>query len=233
MYDVVIVGAGVVGAMIAKELSKYKLNICILEKENDVACGATKANSAIVHAGYDAKEGTLKAKLNVLGSKMMESICRDLGVKYINNGSLVIGFNDEDKSTIESLYQRGIKNGVERLEILDYEKLHNIEPNVSKNATCALYAPTGAITCPYELTVAAIGNAMDNGVELKCNFEVISIEKIEDSYVVKSQNETLESKVVINAAGIYSDKIAQMIGDNSFNVHPRRGEYILLDKEYG
>ena len=233
MYDVVIVGAGVVGAMIAKELAKYKLNICILEKENDVACGATKANSAIVHAGYDAKEGTLKAKLNVLGSKMMPQICRDLGVKYINNGSLVIGFNDEDKATIESLYQRGIKNGVERLEVLDYEALHKLEPNVSKNATCALYAPTGSITCPYELTVAAIGNAMDNGVELKCNFEVVSIEKIEDNYVIKSQNEVLESKVVINAAGIYSDKIAQMIGDNSFSVHPRRGEYILLDKECG
>jgi glycerol-3-phosphate dehydrogenase len=233
MYDVVIIGAGVVGAMVARELSKYKLNICVLEKENDVACGATKANSAIVHAGYDAKEGTLKAKLNVLGSKMMKQVCHDLGVKYINNGSLVIGFNDEDKATIESLYQRGIRNGVERLEVLDYEALHKLEPNVSKNATCALYAPTGAITCPYELTVAAIGNAMDNGVELKCNFEVTSIEKIDSRYIIKSQNETIESKVVINAAGIYSDLIARMIGDDSFNVHARRGEYILLDKECG
>ena len=204
-----------------------------MEKENDIACGATKANSAIVHAGYDAKEGTLKAKLNVLGSKMMKEVCHDLGVKYINNGSLVIGFNDEDKETIESLYVRGTKNGVERLEVLDYEKLHKLEPNVSKNATCALYAPTGAITCPYELTVAAIGNAMDNGVELKCNFEVTSIDKINDIYVVKSNTEVIEANVIINAAGIYSDKIAKMIGDNSFNVHPRRGEYILLDKECG
>jgi glycerol-3-phosphate dehydrogenase len=233
MYDVVIVGAGIVGAMIAKELSKYELNICVIEKENDVACGATKANSAIVHAGYDAKEGTLKAKLNVLGSKMMAEICRDLGVKYINNGSLVIGFNDEDKETIKNLYLRGIKNGVERLEVLDYEALHKLEPNVSKNATCALYAPTGAITCPYELTVACIGNAMDNGTTLKCNFKVESINKVDDYFVIKSNKESIEAKFVINAAGIYSDKIAQMIGDNSFSVKPRRGEYILLDKECG
>ena len=233
MYDVVIVGAGIVGAMIAKELSKYELNICVIEKENDVACGATKANSAIVHAGYDAKEGTLKAKLNVLGSKMMAEICRDLGVKYINNGSLVIGFNDEDKETIKNLYLRGIKNGVERLEVLDYEALHKLEPNVSKNATCALYAPTGAITCPYELTVACIGNAMDNGTNLKCNFKVESINKVDNYFVIKSNKESIEAKFVINAAGIYSDKIAQMIGDNSFSVKPRRGEYILLDKECG
>lgn len=233
MYDVVIVGAGVVGAMTARELAKYKLNICLLEKENDVACGATKANSAIVHAGYDAKEGTLKAKLNVLGSKMMPEVCRDLGVKYKNNGSLVIGFTEEDRETILSLYQRGIKNGVPRLEVLDYEALHKLEPNISKNATCALHAPTGAITCPYELTIAAVGNAMDNGVELKCNFKVLSIVKKENYYEVKSNNETVKTKVVINAAGIYSDEIAKMIGDNSFNVHPRRGEYILLDKECG
>ena len=233
MYDIVIIGAGVVGAMIAKELSKYELNVCILEKENDVACGATKANSAIVHAGYDAKEGSLKAKLNVMGSKMMAEVCRDLGVKYINNGSLVIGFNDEDKQTIISLYERGIKNGVEKLEVLDYEKLHKIEPNISKNATCALYAPTGAITCPYELTVAAVGNAMDNGVDLKCNFEVNNIVKCDGYYKVESAGEVINAKVIINAAGIYSDKIANMVGDVSFTVHPRRGEYILLDKECG
>ena len=233
MYDIVIVGSGVIGSMIARELAKYQLKICVLEKENDVACGATKANSAIVHAGYDAKEGTLKAKLNVLGSKMMKEVCHDLGVKYINNGSLVIGFNEEDKNTIESLYIRGCKNGVERLEVLDYDALHKLEPNVSKNATCALYAPTGAITCPYELTVAAMGNAMDNGVELKLNFEVTSIEKCDDKYYIKSNDEVVEAKLVINAAGIYSDKIAKMIGDNSFEVNPRRGEYILLDKECG
>jgi glycerol-3-phosphate dehydrogenase len=233
MYDVVIIGSGIIGAMIARELSKYELNICILEKENDVACGSTKANSAIVHAGFDAKEGTLKAKLNVLGSQLMEQICKDLGVKYINNGSLVLGFNDDDFTTIKILYERGINNGVEGLQILDYETLHKLEPNVSKNALYALYAPTGAITCPYELTIACVGNAMDNGTILKCNFDVKTISKVEDYYVINSESECVKTKFVINAAGIYSDTVAKMIGDNSFTISPRRGEYILLDKDCG
>jgi len=233
LYDVAIIGAGVVGSMTARTLSQYELSICMLEKENDVSMGATKANSAIVHAGFDAKEGSLKALLNVRGSKMMKKVTDELGVKYKNNGSLVIGFNDEDKATITELYERGCKNGVEKLEVLDKERLHEIEPGVSEDATCALYAPTGAIICPYELTVAAAGNAMDNGAELKLNFEVTSIEKKDGYYVVKSGDEAVEAKYIVNAAGLYSDKIAAMIGDNSFTVHPRRGEYMLLDKECG
>ena len=181
MYDVAIIGAGIVGAMVARELGKYKLKVCILEKENDVACGATKANSAIVHAGFDAKVGTMKAKFNVLGSKMMPDICKDLGVKYINNGSLVVGYNEEDRTTILELYNRGIANGVSGLEILDYDELHKIEPNISKNAICALHAKTGAITCPYELTIAAVGNAMDNGCELFLNFDVCRIDSCDNN----------------------------------------------------
>ena len=231
MYDVVIIGAGVVGGMIAKELSKYKINICLLEKESDVAMGASKANSGIVHAGYDAKEGTLKAKLNVLGSKMMPKIAKDLGVKYKNNGSLVIGFNDEDKKMLEVLYQRGITNGVEGLELLDKEQVHQLEPNLSSDVTCALHAKTGAIICPYELTIASIGNAMDNGVELKLNYPVTNIISKESYYEIYSEEQMIESRIVINAAGLYSDKIASMVGDNSFNITPRRGEYVLLDKE--
>lgn len=233
MFDVAVIGAGVIGASVARELSKYELSVCILEKENDVAMGATKANSAIVHAGFDAKEGSLKAKLNVKGSEMMENVCRELGVKYKNNGSLVIGFNDEDVKTLEDLLKRGNENGVKNLQILNKDELHKIEPNVSKNAVAALYAPTGAIVCPYELTVAAIGNAMDNGAELKLNFEVTAIEKTDNGFVILSGDERIETKFVVNAAGVFSDKIAAMVGDESFNVHPRRGEYILLDKECG
>ena len=231
MYDIVIIGAGVVGGMIARELAKYELNICILEKENDVACGASKANSGIVHAGYDAKEGSLKAKLNVMGSKMMKQVTTDLGVKYKNNGSLVIGFNDEDKKTLEGLYKRGILNGVEGLEIIGYEEIHKLEPNLSNDVKWALHAKTGAIVCPYELTIASIGNAMDNGAELKLNFPVTNIVKKENYYDVYSNEECIHTKVVINAAGMYADSIARMIGDNSFNIRPRRGEYILMDKE--
>ena len=233
MYDIAIIGAGVVGGMTARALSKYELKVCILEKENDVAMGATKANSAIVHAGFDAKEGSLKAKLNVKGSKMMSDICEELGVKYKNNGSLVIGFDDDDRDTINKLLQRGINNGVEGLRVIEKQELKQVESNLSGDVLCALYAPTGAIICPYDLTIAAIGNAMDNGVELKRNFEVVGINETSNGYTIKSQNDSVEARFVINCAGIYSDKIAKFIGDNSFNVHARRGEYILLDKECG
>lgn len=233
MYDVAIIGAGVVGGMIARTLSAYDLKICILEKANDVATGATKANSAIVHAGFDAKEGSLKAKLNVLGSKMMKQVTDELGVKYKNNGSLVIGFNDEDRTTIQELLKRGTKNGVEGIKILEKEELKKLEPNISDSVICALYAPTGAIVCPYELTIAAIGNAMDNGAELRTNFEVIGINEVDGAYEIASKGETIKTKYVINAAGVNSDSIARMAGDDSFTITPRKGEYILLDKECG
>lgn len=233
MYDIAIIGAGVIGGMTARELSKYNLNICILEKENDVAMGATKANSAIVHAGFDAKEGSLKAKLNVRGSLLMPAVCEELGVKYKNNGSLVIGFNDQDRETINELLKRGKRNGVEGLRIVEKQELKHIEPNLSDNVLCALYAPTGAIVCPYELTIAAIGNAMDNGVKLKRNFDVKSIETTAIGYKIKSKNDSVEARFVINCAGVYSDEIAKLVGDDSFEVHARRGEYILLDKECG
>lgn len=233
MYDIAIIGAGVIGGMIARELSLYNLKACLLEKENDVATGATKANSAIVHAGFDAKEGTLKARLNVRGSKMMPKIARDLGVKYIKNGSLVVGFNEEDKKSLESLLARGNANEVEGLKLLNREEILELEPNIGKNVTCALYAPTGAIICPYDLAVSAIGNAMDNGTELKCNFEITEIVNNGDYYTLKSKENEINARYVINCAGVYSDKIAKLAGDNSFNVHPRRGEYLLLDKECG
>ena len=233
MYDVAVVGAGVVGGMIARKLSSYNLKVCIIEKANDVAMGATKANSAIVHAGFDAKEGSLKAILNVKGSEMFPQVAKELGVKYINNGSIVIGFNDEDRATIDELLVRGTKNGVKNLCIVEKEELKKLEPNISDNVVCALYAPTGAITCPYELTVAAIGNAMDNGADLELNFEVKSIEDKGEYYTLKSDNKTLDAKYIVNAAGLYSDEIASMVGDDSFKITPRRGEYILLDKECG
>lgn len=231
LYDIAIIGAGVVGAMIARELTKYDVKVCVLEKENDVATGATKANSAIVHAGFDAKCGTLKAELNVKGSKMMKDVCDELGVICINNGSLVIGFDDEDLKTIKKLYKQGVKNGVCGLEILNSDELHKKEPNISDNAVGALYAPTGSIICPFELCIAAMGNAMDNGADLKLNFNVTDIKKSDTYYEIVSENETVKAKYIVNAAGVFSDKIAKMAGDASFDVHPRRGEYILLDKD--
>ena len=186
MYDVTIIGAGVVGSMIARTLSAYDLKVCVIEKENDVAMGASKANSAIVHAGFDAEVGSMKAKLNVKGSKMMEKVANELGVKYKKNGSLVVGFNDEDKETIKGLYERGNANGVEGLRILSQKEVRDLEPNIADEVVSALYAPTGAIICPYELTVAAMGNAMDNDVELRLNFKVQCITRNENVYEIKS-----------------------------------------------
>ncbi len=233
MYDVVIIGAGVVGGVLARELSRYDVKICILDKERDVAMGASKANSGIVHAGFDAKPGSLKAQLNVRGAKLMPKLAQELGVKYINNGAIVIGFNQEDYLTIKDLYERGITNGVEKLEILNKEKLKKIEPNISEEVTCALYAPTSSIICPYELTIASVGNAMDNGTELKLDFNVEKIEETATGYVVKSDIDSVEGRFVINAAGLYSDAVAEMVGDNSISIKPRSGEYMLLDKECG
>lgn len=233
MFDIVVIGAGVVGGMVAREFTKYTDSVVILEKNSDVALGATRANSGIVHAGYDAKEGSLKARLNVRGSKMMEEVCSDLGVKYKKNGSLVVGFNDDDKETLLSLVKRGEKNGVEGLSVIDRERILEIEPNIGDDVTVALHAPTGAIVCPYELCMASVGNAMDNGAELRLNFEVKSIEKCDGGFKICSEKDEVYGKYVVNCAGLYSDEISAMIGDNSFTVRPRRGEYMLLDRECG
>ncbi|HCY51792.1 MAG TPA: FAD/NAD(P)-binding oxidoreductase [Clostridiales bacterium] len=234
MYDITVIGGGVVGGLILRELSSYDAKICLLEKEEDVATGSSKANSGIVHAGFDAKEGTNKAKFNVLGSEMMLEVTSDLGVKFKNNGSLVVAFSDEDMETVNELYKRGRLNGVKGLEVVGRERLVELEPNISDEAVGALYAKTGGIVCPYELTVAAVGNAMDNGADLRTNFEVSAIEYKNGYFTVTSATgDTVETKYIVNAAGIYSDKVASMIGDNSFKVGARKGEYILLDKVSG
>ena len=233
MFDCIVIGAGVVGGLVARELTKYKLSVCILEKDSDVAMGATRANSAIVHAGFDAKEGTLKAKFNVRGSEMMESVCRELGVKYKKNGSLVVGFNDDDAATLHSLIERGRVNGVKELSFLERDEILELEPNIGTDVTCALRAQTGAIVCPYELCMAAVGNATDNGAELKLGFGVKDIECNNGTYKVSSDTDSVEGRIVINCAGVYSDDIARLVGDDSFSIRPRRGEYMLLDKECG
>ena len=234
MFEFAVVGAGVIGGMVARELTKYTDSVCILEKGSDVALGATRANSAIVHAGYDAKEGSLKARMNVRGSKMMAEVCRHLGVKYKNNGSLVVGFNEEDEKTLTELCERGKTNGVDGVRVIYREELLGLEPNIGDDVTVALYAPTGAIVCPYELCMAAVGNAMDNGATLKTSFEVKSIEATSEGYkLVSASGDEVYAKWVINCAGLYSDEVSAMVGEDSFTIRPRRGEYMLLDREVG
>ncbi|MBR7132838.1 MAG: NAD(P)/FAD-dependent oxidoreductase [Clostridia bacterium] len=234
MYDVLIIGAGVIGGMLARELSKYELSVCILEKENDVACGASKANSGIVHGGYDPEPGTLKAQLNTAGIQKLYDTARELNVPIKNNGSMVCAFSEAENGFLEELLNRGNQNGISGLSIISGDEARELEPELSKEVTKALLVPNAGIVCPYELTIAAIGNAMDNAVDLSLNFEVTEIVRDEECFVVSGADmRKFEGKFLINCAGAYSDKIAKLAGDGTFEIIPRCGEYILLDKEEG
>ncbi len=233
-YDVLIIGAGVIGGMLARELSKYQLRVCILEKENDVACGASRANSGIVHGGYDPEPGTLKAKLNGQGVELLFQAAQELNVPHKHNGSMVCAFSPEEDQAVEELYRRGIENQIPGLEVLSGEAARKLEPQLSEKVTSVLRVTNAGIICPYELTIAAVGNAMDNGVDLKCNFTVSSIRKENGSFIVTDQTgAVVTSNYVVNCAGGYSDRIAAMVGDDFFSIIPRAGEYMLLDKAEG
>lgn len=233
IYDVAIIGAGVTGAFIARELSRYQVSICIIEKETDVAMGTSKANSAIVHAGFDAKPGTLKALLNVRGNGLMDRIAKELNVPFKRIGSLVLCFQESDIYKLYELQEKGIDNGVKGLEILWGDRLRQMEPNISKNVVAALYAPSAGIICPYELTLNAAENAVDNGAELKLECEVKRIRIEKGLFYLTTTTGEIQSRYLVNAAGIYSDAISNMVGDQSFSINPRKGEYILYDKKYG
>lgn len=234
VYDILIIGAGVIGGMIARELSRYDLNLCVLEKENDVACGASKANSGIIHGGFDPEPGTLKAKLNTLGVPLLYQAAQELHVPYVQNGSLVCAFSTEEEPGIQELYARGLENGIDGMSVISGDEARELEPNLSPAVTKALLIPSAGIISPYDLAVAAVGNAMDNGVALERNFSVASIKAEGDLYTVTSANgQTLQGKYVINCAGGYSDAIANMVGDHHFTIIPRAGEYMLLDKAEG
>ena len=245
MYDAVIIGGGVTGSCIARELSRYDLDIAVLEKASDVCEGTSKANSGICHAGYDAKTGTLKAKLNVRGSKIMEELSKELGFGYRRCGSMVLCFDDAKKGSLEELYERGIKNGVEELKILSGDEARQLEKNLSDEVKWVLYAPTGAVVDPFNLTVAMAENASENGVAFKLNTEVTGIEKQSDGYAIKCRiypapgngfkgGEYVEkAKVVINAAGVYADAMHNMVSDEKIKIMPKRGEYMLLDTTAG
>ena len=234
MLDVIVIGAGVMGAAVSRELSKYKLNIMVLDKENDVSNGTSKANSAIVHAGYDAKEGTLMAKYNVLGAGMYDSLCKEIGAPYKNVGSYVLAFSEEERKHIEKLYQRGLTNGVPQMEILEKDEILRREPNINKNVVAALYAGSAGIVGPWEFTIKLLENAALNGTEVLVDAEVSNIEKLQDGYkVILKDGRSFETKVVINAAGVYADKINDMVSKNHFDIHPRIGEYYVLDKVQG
>lgn len=233
MYDVIIIGAGVSGAATARELSRYKVNACVIEKEEDVCCGTSKANSAIVHAGYDAAAGSLMAKLNVRGNQMMEQLAKDLDFPFKKNGSLVVCLHEEDMPNLQALYDRGVANGVKDLRILNREELRAMEPNISDDAYAALYAPTAGIVCPFNLNIAMAENACVNGVEFKFDTEVTGLHPIEGGWAIETNQGTFETKYVVNAAGVYADKLHNMVSAKKIHITPRRGDYCLLDKTAG
>lgn len=230
LYDVVIIGAGVVGCSTARFLSRYDLEIAVLEKEEDVCSGTSKANSAIVHAGHDAKTGSLKAKFNLKGSLMMEDLSKELDFSYKRNGSLVVCFNNEDRPALEELYKRGVANGVEGLEILEGDEVRRREPNLKEEIVAALWCPTGAIVCPFELTQAMAENAATNGVEFIFNTKVTKIVKENDIYVI---NDSIKTKAIVNCAGLYSDTIHNLVSDKKYHIIPKKGDYVLMDREVG
>ena len=228
MYDVIIIGAGVVGAMIARKLSRYNLSVCLLEKENDVGNVTSNANSAIVHSGYDPVPGTLKAKLNVLGNAMFDEIAEDLDVHFYRTGSLTVATTDEQLKMLDDLVARSKENGVP-VQLLNHDEVLKLEPNINPEVKGALLAPTAGIIDPFNLVVHAVENAVDNGVNLFLNEEVVDIKYQDDQFVVKTNKTEFYAKVVINAAGLYSDKIAAMVEPIDWNLTPRKGEYFVLD----
>ena len=232
-YDVAVIGGGAVGACTARELSRYDLHICLLEKEEDVCSGTSKANSAIVHAGYDAENGSLKAKFNLEGNKMMEGLSKELDFEFIQNGSLVLCFAQEDMPALKKLYEKGINNGVEGLELLSGGQIREMEPNISQQVYAGLYAPTGGIVCPFGLTIAMAENACTNGVEFRFSEEVKKVEKMDEGYALFTSSGEVKARYVVNAAGVYADVYHNMVSGRQIHITPRKGEYCLLDKEGG
>lgn len=233
MYDVIIIGAGVCGAAVARELSRYSVNACVLEKEEDVCCGTSKANSGIVHAGYDAEPGTLKARLNVQGNKLMDQLSEELDFPFKRTGSLVICRDEEGMPALRRLYDKGIENGVPGLKILGREEVLKMEPNVADDVYAALYAPTAGIVCPFSLNIALAENAYMNGIDFKFDTEVQEIVRIEKGYEIRTDNGTFQTRYVVNAAGVYADKFHNMVSRKKIYITPRRGDYCLLDKNAG
>ncbi len=233
-YDVVIIGGGVTGCAIARELSRYQLKTCLIEKTEDVCSGTSKANSAIVHAGYDAAAGSMMAKMNVEGNRLMGRLAEDLDFPFRRNGSLVLCFSEEDMPNLRALYDRGVANGVPELRIITGDEARAMEPNLTDEVVAALYAPTGGIVCPFGLTIALAENACDNGVEFRFLSKVTDVKKTDGGYELMIEGQDpVTARFVVNAAGVYADEFHNMVSAKKISIVPRKGDYCLLDQEAG
>ncbi|WP_283124990.1 NAD(P)/FAD-dependent oxidoreductase [Angelakisella massiliensis] len=233
MYDVAIIGCGIIGASTAYELSRYKLKVAVLEAQNDVANGTTKANSAILHAGYDPEPGTLMAKLNVEGVRLAKELCEKLDVERKQIGSFVLAFSEKEMETVHKLYDRGVQNGVPDMKVLTKEEVLAMEPNINTEVHGALYAPSAAIVNPWEFCIALAETAVRNGVEMHLNSKVTAIEKKDDVFHITTASGEFEARYVVNAAGVYADKVHEMVGGSGFHTIYNRGEYYMMDKSQG
>lgn len=232
-YDAVIIGAGVSGAAIARELAKYEARVCVLERCEDVCCGTSKANSAIVHAGYDARPGTLMARLDVEGSYMIPQLARDLDFLYRDNGSLVLCMHEEDLPLLQELYERGRRNGVSALRMVTREEILAMEPHVREDVVAGMEAATGGIVCPFGMNIAFAENAAENGVEFRFDTTVTGFTHTREGWTVHTNQGDVEARTVINAAGVYADVLHNMVSTHKLHITPRRGDYYLLDKTTG
>ena len=234
IYDVVIIGAGVSGSAIARELSRYQAEICVLEKEEDVCCGTSKANSAIVHAGYDCKPGTMMARMNLRGNEMMEELSQELDFPFRRNGSFVVCLDASQKDKLEELYEQGVQNGVPGLRLLNREEALAMEPNLSPDTVEVLYAPSAGIVCPFGLNIAMAENACENGVDFFFNTRVEELHKDEEGiWHIRTGNGEYKARCVVNAAGVYADRLHNLVSQDKIRITARRGDYLLLDHEAG
>ncbi len=230
MLDVVIVGAGIVGTTVARELSKFNLKVLVVDKKVDISEGTTKANSGLIHSGHDCEVDSLKAKFNVRGNELYTKLCDDLEIPFRRNGALVLCFNKDEHNKIEELYERAIKNGVKDVSIIFKDEILELEKNINDNVYSALYAKTAGIISPYEAAIAFAENAHTNGVDFKLNTEVLSITKVDGNFEVETNNGLLKSKILINASGLFADEINNTLSEKKYKTIPRKGEYVLLDK---
>lgn len=247
IYDVAIIGAGIMGVSVARFLSRFEGHFCVLEQNEDVGAGTSKANSAIVHAGFDAEPGSLKAEYNLLGSRLYPELAQELDIPFRRNGSLVVMMHEEDRPKLMELYDKGIRNGVEKLEIIEADRLRELEPHISPNAVAALWAPTGGIVCPFLAVAALAENAADNGVEFRFNTEVYSLDRVknhtaasmgsgnESEYIweIGTTRGAVYARAVVNAAGVMSDVFHNLVSAHKIHIIPRKGEYLLLDRQTG
>ncbi|MGD9473496.1 MAG: NAD(P)/FAD-dependent oxidoreductase [Eubacteriaceae bacterium] len=234
MYDITIIGAGAVGTSIARSLSRYQLSVALIEREDDVSMGATKANSAIVHGGYAESHSKVKGRLCYKGRQQFDQLNNELNFGFDKIGSLVLAFEDEQLSKIKELYENGLKNGLKDLEILNHDQIMNLEPNVNPEVKHALYCKGAGVCCPFSYAIALAENAVANGVDLYLNTEISSIKKEADHFTLTTlQEKVFQTKYVINCAGVQSDQVEQMVGLSTFTITPRSGEYMLMVRGSG